>query len=94
MIRELAQRLPDSERDDPAVHELAPFGCGTTMHLVRLLASRLRGEDHTKDIDFSNAGIRARWQAGYGDARRVILQKPWQCDVDPLQGVMIYEASG
>ena len=27
-------------------------------------------EDHTKDIDFTRAGIRTRWQAGYAEHRR------------------------
>ena len=40
--------------------ELAGWGCRTTMHVVRLLAPKLDGEDHTKDIDFTPAGIRAR----------------------------------
>jgi NTE family protein len=61
------------------------------MHLVRLLAPRLDNEDHTKDIDFTRAGIRTRWQAGYADTQRVVEQKPWQCDLDPLQAVVIHE---
>ena len=32
------------------------------------------GEDHTKDIDFSPDGIRARWAAGYADTARVLAQ--------------------
>jgi NTE family protein len=91
VIRELAKRLPEPAREDPEVRELAAYGCGTTMHLVRLLAPRLNGEDHTKDIDFSEAGIEARWKAGYEEVRRAIARKPWQCDVDPLQGVLIHE---
>jgi patatin-like phospholipase len=45
---------------DPTVRELLGYGCRTTMHLVRLLSPRLDREDHTKDIDFTRAGIRAR----------------------------------
>ena len=91
VVRELAARLPASEASDPMVAELASYGCGTTMHLVRLLAPRLAHEDHTKDIDFSAEGIKARWQAGYDYVRRVIEQQPWQCDVDALTGVLIHE---
>jgi len=91
VIRELARRLPENELADPAVRDLASYGCGTTMHVVRLLAPRLDGEDHTKDIDFSESGIRSRWQAGYESARGAIARTPWHCDVDPLQGVLIHE---
>ncbi len=82
VVRELVKRLPDSERQDPTVRELASYGCSTTMHLVRLLSPRPDGEDHTKDIDFTRAGIQSRWQAGYEHGQRVVLQKPWECEVD------------
>jgi NTE family protein len=91
VIRELCKRLPDALREDPEIRELASYGCGTTIHLVRLLAPRFDGEDHTKDIDFSAAGIEGRWQAGYAHVRAAIAREPWQCEVDPLQGVLIHE---
>ena len=92
VVRELARRIPEQERDDPMVKELASYGCSTTMHLVRLLAPRLDGEDHTKDIDFTRAGVRSRWQAGYEHAQRVLAEKPWECEVDMLQGIVIHES--
>jgi NTE family protein len=91
VVRELTARLPQELAGDPKVAELASYGCGTTMHLVRLLAPRLAREDHTKDIDFSAEGIGARWQAGYDYVRRVIAREPWACQVDALSGVLIHE---
>src|SRR3712207_3044882 len=64
------------------------------MHVVRLLAPPLEGEDHSKDVDFSPAGIRARWDAGYADTQRVLAQAPWTGDVDPLEGFILHEAAG
>jgi NTE family protein len=61
------------------------------MHLVRLLSPRLDREDHTKDIDFTRTGIRGRWHAGYDHAKRVLAEKPWEREVDALQGVVIHE---
>jgi NTE family protein len=90
VIRELAKRIPSEQRDDPEVQELSEYGCRTTMHLVRLLAPRLDHEDHTKDIDFTRAGIRTRWQAGYADTRRILAQKPWQRDLEPLEAVVVH----
>jgi NTE family protein len=92
VIRELVKHIPEAERDDAMVKELASYGCSTIMHLVRLLSPRLDGEDHTKDIDFTRTGIRARWQAGYEHAKRVLSEKPWDCEVDMLQGVVIHES--
>lgn len=91
VIRELARRLPREELERPEVRELASWGCGTVMHVVRLLAPRLEGEDHMKDIDFTPAGISARWQAGYADLRRMIERRPWEAGIDPIEGVVVHQ---
>lgn len=90
-IAELAARLPEEERRSELVREMASYGCLTQMHVVRLLAPRLDGEDHTKDIDFSRTGIRSRWTAGYKDMCRVLKDAPWEADVDPLEGFYLHE---
>jgi len=64
------------------------------MHVIRLLAPPLEGEDHSKDIDFSPAGIRRRWDTGYADTQRVLAQAPWTDDFDPLEGFILHEAAG
>ena len=88
VIRELHRRVSESARDDPKVAELGAWGCGTTMHVAHLVAPRLDGEDHLKDIDFTAAGIRARRQAGYADTMRMIERAPWTCAADPIEGVI------
>ncbi|TMH36734.1 MAG: patatin-like phospholipase family protein [Betaproteobacteria bacterium] len=90
VIRELTQQIPASKRADAQVKELSSWGCGTTMHVAHLVAPRLDGEDHTKDIDFSTAGVRARWQAGYRDTLQMIERSPWQAPVDPMEGVIVH----
>jgi NTE family protein len=92
VIRQLANEVHPDRRDTPAIRELASWGCATTMHIVRLLAPRLDGEDHTKDIDFTAAGVRARWQAGYADALRMIDRAPWEKPTDPMDGVVVHES--
>ncbi len=91
IVAELAARLPQEERETPLVREMASYGCLTRMHVVRLLAPQLEGEDHTKDIDFSRAGIHARWEAGFSDARRVLADAPWRGEFDPLEGFYLHE---
>ncbi|KNZ31703.1 MAG: patatin [Methylibium sp. NZG] len=91
VIRELQKQLPAKQRDAAEVKALTAWGCGTTMHVVRLLAPRLEGEDHTKAIDFTAGGVRARRDAGRADAQAVIAQAPWQAPVDPLEGVVVHE---
>jgi NTE family protein len=91
VIRELTKNLsPEKQKQ---CSELASWGCGTTMHVVRLLAPTLDSEDYLKDIDFSPAGIRARWQAGLEDTQRMIERAPWEAEVDPMEGVVVHELS-
>lgn len=93
IIRELSKHVTPEERGLAHMKKLDTWGCNTTMHVVRLLAPALASEDYWKDIDFSAAGIRARWQAGLDDARRTIETAPWQAPVDPMEGVVVHELS-
>ena len=58
---------------------------------MQLLAPRLGRETHAKDIDFSRAGIRQRWEAGFEHTRYMLEKKPWQGEFDPLEGVILHE---
>lgn len=91
VINELAARLPDAERDRPEIRELMSYGCQTRMHVVQLLAPQLTAEDHTKDVDFSPAGIKQRWEAGYAHTRAVLAREPWAGQFDSLSGVILHE---
>src|SRR3712207_96023 len=91
VVAELARRLPPEVQDSAEVRRLASFGCLTRMHVVRLLAPAIAGEDHTKDIDFSARGIRGRWEAGYADTLRVLAQRPWTHPFGPIEGFILHE---
>lgn len=93
VIRELANNLSPGKQSSPACRELASWGCGTTMHVVRLLAPALDDEDYLKDLDFSAAGVRFRRDAGLADARRMIERAPWDAPVDTMEGVIVHELS-
>ena len=92
VISQLVGHLPDDVRKSEAVSELASYGCVTQMHVVRLLAPRLKNENHTKDIDFSPSGIRIRREAGYEATMRALRQSPWRGKFDPIEGVILHEA--
>jgi len=94
VIQQLTRELPAARQADPHVRELAAWGCKTTMHVVRLMAPRLEGEDHTKDIDFTTAGLQARRDAGHSDTARMIARAPWRVPVDPIEGVIEYRSDG
>ena len=94
IIAELASRLPDAERESQFVKDMASYGCLTRMHVVRLLAPQVHGEDHAKDIDFSPNGVQTRWKAGRADTQRVLELAPWKSSVDPIEGFILHEANG
>jgi NTE family protein len=93
VIRGLSKYVPKEAQDIEECRELASWGCHTVMHVVRLLAPALEGEDYWKDLDFSAAGIRFRCEAGYADARRMLELAPWQAPYDPMEGVIVHELS-
>jgi len=91
VITELLKYVPEEVRQDPMVRELAGYSCRTRMHVVRLLAPRLGQESHIKDIDFSPAGIRSRWEAGFEDTNRALEAQAWLGEFDVLEGVILHE---
>jgi NTE family protein len=91
VITELVKHMPEEMSQDPAIQELAGYGSRTYVHVVRLLAPRLGSEGPAKDIDFSPAGIRARWEAGYADTKRALEVQAWRGEFDALEGVILHE---
>jgi NTE family protein len=91
VIQKLASELPADVRGRSQIRELESWGCSTQMHIVRLLAPSLEGDDQNKDVDFSTEGIAARWKAGLEDARKAVARAPWIGDFDPLEGVFLHQ---
>lgn len=91
VVRELGRLLPSDARATPEAKELLGWGCGTVMHIVPMQAPALPGEDHTKDLDFTHKGIRARWDAGREFAKRKIAEAPWNDAFDPSMGVVLHQ---
>ena len=52
---------------------------------------RKPGKSHMKDIDFSPAGIRNRWETGYADTMRALTQQPWIGEFDFLDAMVLHE---
>lgn len=90
VVRELFRMLPEDQRHTPEARKLASYGCATVMHLVAINAAPVDGEGYHRDIDFSQAAIQARWQAGYADTRRSIARRPWGQPVDPMVAVTLH----
>ena len=94
MIHQLGHALPAAKRDDPALREILASGCSTVMHLCRLYAPHLHGEDLSKDIDFSAHGIRLRREAGYRQMRAMLRARPWTQPCKRHEGIVIHGSPG
>lgn len=93
VIGQLEEHLPAAVRNRPDIKALLDHGCTARMHVVRLLAPMLAYEDQSKDVDFSPAGIRQRWQAGYEQTLRTLEHAPWQAERDHPDGIVLHEAA-
>jgi NTE family protein len=92
MVRELVRLMPESQRQSPQVQEIAGYGCGTLMHIVRINATPQANEDYLRDLDFTAAGVQRRWQAGYADTMRTLERRPWEIPIDPMVGVAVHDS--
>lgn len=91
VVRELGRRMPEVLRADPEVKQLAAWGCGTTMQVVRLVARPMPDEAHMKELDFGTDRLRARREAGRTAAIRMLRRAPWLQEPDPAVGVVVHE---
>jgi NTE family protein len=94
VINELGKLVPAQVFKDTNAEDLMHYACQTRMHVVRLLAPALDGEDHSKDVDFSPSSIKERWEAGYEHTSETLRQAPWRGTFDPLEGFILHEAMG
>jgi NTE family protein len=93
-LRELYARMPPHERSSDDVREMDALGCDGTVHIVRL---RYAGQDWhmaSKDINFSKGSIEWRWDQGYGDAQRALLNAGWLRQVATGASVVLHELPG
>jgi NTE family protein len=92
MVHELVRMMPEELRNTPEVKEMAGYGCGTFMHIVRINANPHKNDDLLRELDFSSEGIGRRWKAGYEDTVRTLERRPWEVAIDPMVGVAVHDS--
>jgi len=91
IITELTSHLPEDVQNDAVISALASYGCLTRMHVILLQAPALAHETYLKDIDFTEKGIRTRWETGYNDTIELLDKAPWLDPCDPHEGVILHQ---
>jgi Patatin phospholipase len=77
----LLEKLPDELKNSPEALFLRPAVDHKVYNIVHLIYRAKNYEGHSKDYEFSRAGMEEHWRAGYHDARRTlrhreVLQRP------------------
>ena len=77
----LLEKLPDELKNSPEAQFLRPAVDHKVYNIVHLIYRAKNYEGHSKDYEFSRAGMEEHWHAGYHDARwtlrhREVLQRP------------------
>jgi NTE family protein len=90
-INDLWEKLPGELRQTREAKYLYEFGCVTTMDIVELIYRPAEAQDCSKDYEFSQATMRARWQQGLSDARTTLLASPWPAPIAPEIGARTFD---
>ncbi len=93
-LRVVGRRLGPAAAADPAVKELLALGCDTLVDVVHMVMQALPGEDSWRDIDFSDARLRARWAAGLTDGRTMLDRAPWKAPAEQGVGMRVHTLDG
>lgn len=89
-LRLVGRKLDATTASDPAVKELLALGCEARIDVVHLVMRALPGEDSWRDIDFSDARLRARWAAGLKDGHRVLKRAAWRDPAGDHVGMRVH----
>lgn len=91
VIKQLGEKLPLTARNNAEVRALLVQGEVGSVNVVRLVMKALPDDDQFKDIDFSQATIKTRWQAGAADAERMFSHQTWLLPLAPGVGMAVHE---
>jgi NTE family protein len=91
MLGDLLTKLPEELRRDPQVKKLEEISNRGALTIVRLVNRHDTKSSDFKDYEFSRVTVDELWQAGHGDAQRV-LTHPDRCRITDLgNGMRIFE---
>ena len=91
VVHRLIDAFPEEHRGHPALQQHRHLACDTVMHVVKLRAPALPGQDGAKDIDFSRQGVAARHEMGLAIARAALERRPWNDERGLSEGFCVHE---
>jgi NTE family protein len=90
----LAQKLPDSFKDDPDAQMLGNRGCDSAVTVMHLINRGEGYETHSKDYEFSRVTVNGHWAAGLEDAEHSIHHQSWVKRKPMSAGMQVFDLVG
>ncbi|MBN3805881.1 patatin-like phospholipase family protein [Paraburkholderia sp. Ac-20336] len=77
VLREVLDRVPVEQRDDPWCKLAEDLSCSKRYNVIHLIYRHKEYEGHYKDFQFGLSTMREHWQSGLEDIRHSLEQPDW-----------------
>lgn len=77
VLREVLDRVPSDQRDDPWCKLADDLSCSKRYNVMHLIYRQKEYEGHFKDFQFGLSTMREHWQSGLEDIQRSLAQPDW-----------------
>jgi NTE family protein len=77
VLREVLDRVPAGERDDPWCKLAEDLACSKRYNVIHLIYRQKEYEGHFKDFQFGLSTMREHWQSGLDDIRHSLAHPDW-----------------
>jgi NTE family protein len=77
VLREVLERVPSDQRDDPWCKLADDLACSKRYNVIHLIYRHKEYEGQYKDFQFGLSTMREHWQSGLDDIRRSLEHPDW-----------------
>ncbi|MGF6656189.1 NTE family protein [Paraburkholderia youngii] len=77
VLREVLDRVPEEQRDDPWCKLAEDLSCSKRYNVIHLIYRHKEYEGHYKDFQFGLSTMREHWRSGLEDIVRSLEQPDW-----------------
>ncbi|MFM0213011.1 patatin-like phospholipase family protein [Paraburkholderia sediminicola] len=77
VLREVLDRVPADQRDDPWCKLADDLSCSKRYNVIHLIYRQKEYEGHFKDFQFGLSTMREHWNSGLEDIRHSLAQPDW-----------------
>ncbi|MFM0068572.1 DUF3734 domain-containing protein [Paraburkholderia aspalathi] len=77
VLREVLDRVPADQRDDPWCKLADDLSCSKRYNVIHLIYRQKEYEGHFKDFQFGLSTMREHWSSGLEDIRQSLAQPDW-----------------